>query len=463
MPGILSRAEASLIARQQWTQGFKRTRIRPSYDGLGLANVPALILQWLGADKDGFAATTLPPLQPQLLGDELVTKAWEQWLNAGAINHVIFLILDGLGYDQLQDLIANGDTPNLAQACSSPQAFFMPITSVFPSTTTVALTSAATATSPAQHGILATSMYLRELGSIVDFIAWRPKISPTNAPLLDTQLNPDTFVPVPNIYLRLEQTGVNTEIVNYHAFKQSSISRYTSVGSKAGKDGFHGYLTPQQGFVQLRDTLGVKPSAERISTQVGPKSFTYMYVPNVDASAHRHAPLSPHYRAEIIGIDFALEREILQPLQGREDTVLILIADHGQRVTNKEQILWLNDHPGITDHLFVPPTGSSQARYLHVKHHREAQVINYIENYLDDDFMVISTDTACQLGLFGLADIPPYSRDRIGDLIVFPRDEWSCFHSFPPVSLEDRKNVNAGLHGGLSRAEMLIPFLAYRF
>lgn len=466
MSGIYTHAEQTLMARQQWSQGFRQPRVRPSYDGLGLANVPALILQWLNPEGNEFLPETLPPLQPQLLGSEVVSSAWEKWLQGGAINHVIFIILDGLGYDQLQELKRSGDTPNLDHACSSEQAFFMPITSVFPSTTTAALTSAANAYSPGQHGIVGTSMYLRELGSVVNFIGWRPGVAPTNTPYPDSQLNPDNFIPQPNMYLRLEKAEVQAEIINYHIFKQSSISRYTTVGSKAGLDGFHGYLTPQQGFAQLRD---------RILHSTAPRSFTYMYVPNIDASSHRYAPLSDYYRAEISSLDFALQRELLQPLTGRNDTVLILVADHGQRATNVDQILWLNEHPTINDNLFVPPTGSSQGRYLHVKHNQETKVIEYIQKHLDDDFMVISQAQAIELGLFANPGepLPQNSCDRIGDLIMIPRDEWSCFHSMSPQTPETqtpetqtpeyKRKVNLGLHGGLTRAEMLIPFLAYRF
>jgi len=46
--------------------------------------------------------------------------------------------------------------------------------------------------------------------------------------------------------------------------------------------------------------------------------------------------------------------------------------------------------------------------------------------------------------------------DRIGDLILMPRNDWACFQ-------EEHYPIIARVHGGLSRAEMLIPSLTYRF
>ncbi|BDA66740.1 alkaline phosphatase family protein [Calothrix sp. PCC 7716] len=455
MVDIFATAEQALITRQELPAAFGANKVRPSYDGLGLANIAALPIHWLCPQAPTLSEQpALPPFNPSLLGIDAVTQAWENWLSQAPINHVVLLVLDAFGYDQLQSLITNNVVPGFANACSSDKAFFMPATTVFPSTTVTALTSAATAYATAQHGVTSTTAYLREIGALVSLLGWRPYTAPTSASYTDEQLNPDKLVTVPNIYLRMEKAGIDVGIVNYRGFKNTSISRYTTVGSEAGKEKYTGYLTYADGFAQLRDRI--------LTSYDNGKSFTYIYVPNIDSAAHRYAPLSPYYQAQVATIDFALKRELLDPLTGRGDVVLLVTADHGQCPTDPEKVLWLHEHPELIKLLWTPAvTGEGRARFLHVKKGAEDAVKAYINSHFDDNFLLVSKPEAIALGLFGLPNqaLSLESNDRVGDFILVPRHDWVCYQS-----LDGEKWMpNAGVHGGLSRAEMLIPFLAYRF
>jgi Type I phosphodiesterase / nucleotide pyrophosphatase len=445
-------AEKALLERQKLPEAIAKGMYKPSYDGLGLGNIAALALDWLCPEAPKLSdRTALPIFNPELLGVKSVTDAWQDWQQQAPIKHVVLLILDALGYDQLQTLMSEGDTPKLAEACKKKQAFFMPATSVFPTTTVTALTSAATAYAPAQHGLIGTHVYFQEIGGAVNLIGFRPSVSPTSTPYLDNQLNPDTLIPVPNIYLRMEKAGVNVEIINYHYFKNSSISRFTSAGSSAGTDGFVGYLTAPDAFSQLRSRLLLK------QFQNHNPSFTYLYIPNIDTLAHRYQPLSPNYRAEVAAIDFSLHRELFAPLTGRSDTVLLLVADHGQIPVSPEKIIWLEKHPMLMENLFLQ-TGGSRYQYLHIRKGKEIIVADYVRENLAEKILFLWKDKAIALGLLGLSgeNISDINDERIGDAILLPKDGWVCFDG------EEGKHP-VGIHGGLSREEMLIPFLAYRF
>ncbi|AKG22672.1 alkaline phosphatase family protein [Calothrix sp. 336/3] len=455
MTPISAIAETALLHRQTLPGIFGKEAVRPSYDGLGLANIAALVPQLLIPEAvTANPQATLPAFNPSLLGIDLVTSAWQNWLNQSPINHVVMVLIDGLGYDQLQTLIVTEDAPGFVNAVAHPQAFFMPITSVYPSTTVTALTSAATAHPPAKHGIVGTNLYFSEIGSVVNLIHFCPSVAPTRSPLLDTQLNPDTLVPVANIYRTLESAGVDVKIINFHQFKQTSISRYTCSGSAAGKEGFSGYLTPADGFAQVRNSL--------LANSDRGKTFTYIYLYHIDSIAHRHGPLSPSYRAEVAAIAFALERELLKPLSGKNDTVMLLSADHGQRYCYPEKTMWLNDHPELMRMLFVPSAGETRCKFLYLKHGKEQAALNYIEKHLQDNFLAITKSEAVELGLFGLPgeSLTEASGDRMGDILLIPNHDWICRHHLPS---EEPSPYVVGIHGGLSRAEMLIPFLAYRF
>jgi hypothetical protein len=306
---------------------------------------------------------------------------------------------------------------------------------------------------PADHGITATVVYMREIGSAGNLIGYRPYIAPTPTSYLDPQLDPDALLPIPNVYRRLEEAGVAAEIVNAAALKGTSISRFTTAGSRAGQERYYGYVTPADGLARVRT---------RVTVQSAGRGFTYMYVSTVDSTAHRYGPLADSNRAEMAALDFAIRRELFEPLAGRTDTVLLLVADHGQRRSHNAHVAWLNRHPDLTRMVQAPLMGEGRAGYLYVKHGREGDVRAYLARYLAEEIQVVKKARAVELGLFGPPGRPlgPECDDRTGDLLLLPRGDWLVRQH---VTTDEPLPPYTGVHGGLTRAEMLIPFLAYRF
>jgi hypothetical protein len=453
-PELIDRAAASLLHRQRLPIDPDEAMVRPSYDGLGLANVAVTPLSWLAPTAvDDAQADLLRPFTASLYDDDEVMQAWWDWEIAAPIKHVVVLLMDGLGHDQLRVLIQEGVTPNLGHAIRAPHAFYAPITTVFPSTTTTALASLATGLAPAGHAVMGTTLYLREIGSTVNMIFHRPAVAPTPASYNDRQLNPDLLVPGPNLFRRLEAAGVHAEIVNAAQYHWSSISRYTGSGSLALKDGFNGYLTPADGLAQCRERL--------LANGDRGKTYTYCYIPSVDSTAHAYGPLAPEYRAEAAALDFSLRRELLDPLAGRPDVVLLLVADHGQVRAWPEKTLWLNDHAELMAMLAAPLTGDGRAGYIYVRPGALEATLTYVRGRLGDRVHAVTREEAVEAGLFGPSARPlsAMAADRVGDIILLPRTDWVVRQQ---LGTGERTAGFAGVHAGLSRAEMLIPFLAYR-
>src|SRR5690606_28338983 len=82
---------------------------------------------------------------PALMGDPDDLPPWVPPSVAGA-DQIVLLVLDGLGWEQLQPRLAN--LPCLAAMESAR------ITTVAPTTTATALTSIATGTPPGEHGVM---------------------------------------------------------------------------------------------------------------------------------------------------------------------------------------------------------------------------------------------------------------------------------------------------------------------
>ncbi|MEI7554705.1 nucleotide pyrophosphatase/phosphodiesterase family protein [Candidatus Chlorohelix sp.] len=440
-------AERTLMQRQQLPNFFGSQAVRPSYDGLGLTNVPALALKLLGADS-----TTVPAYNPILYNSNEISDAFEQLTKQSPINHVVVLLIDALGYDQLENQIKAGKVPNFEQMTQNPHNFYAPITSVYPSTTTTALTSVATARTPQEHGIMGTCNFFPDLGVSVNLIRFAAAFD-SSLSISEQHLNPDTLLPVPNIFTMLERKGIKTSQVNYYAYENSGISRFTTAGSKTK---YNGYYTPADAMATIRQLI------EQLPADGTQKSYTYAYIPTIDTTAHAYGPLQPNYEAELAAIDFSLNREILSRLQ-RKDVLLIITADHGQIHGLGNRIMWLNEHTVLTSALITPATGESRATYLHLRNGTEVleRTRAYIEDKFNGQVAALTRNEALDAGLFGDPQKVPSEQclDRIGDLVLCPLDNWQIRQRLKGV---DRLNFLIGVHGGLTREEMLVPFLALR-
>jgi hypothetical protein len=122
----------------------------------------------------------------------------------------------------------------------------------------------------------------------------------------------------------------------------------------------------------------------------------------------------------------------------------------------------VNDHPELAALLATPITGDGRAAYLYPKQGAVAAVIEYMERRLGEAFSVVLKEQAVSLGLFGPPGMPlaPAAADRSGDLVLVARGDWTMRQQ---LTSDPRPPGFIGVHAGLSRAEMLIPFLAYRF
>ncbi|HSV85755.1 MAG TPA: hypothetical protein VLH85_04215, partial [Levilinea sp.] len=66
-------------------------------------------------------------------------------------------------------------------------------------------------------------------------------------------------------------------------------------------------------------------------------------------------------------------------------------------------------------------------------------------------FRLVPSAQVIASGLLGTGKVYPPVYERTGDFIVFPQDNAYWWFA-------DRDNPLIGRHGGLSRAEMLVPF-----
>lgn len=401
--------------------------VAPNYGGRSIVNLPASIVNIFGG------AFHTPPLDAAILA-----------ALARGVKRVVLVIVDALGYQKLLDTLdAN---PHNGFHALGGDATLVPLTSTFPSTTTAALTALWSGYTPAEHGFMGYSLFLREYGMHAEMISFNAMATEKigREQLLAAGLEPEKFLAVPS----LPQTLMRCDVAVYNLIEQpyvkSALSRVQIRGQRETK----GFVSSSDMWVQLRAWIEQRQFE---------RALFVAYWSAVDSIAHVYGPSSETLQSEINNFAYSFEREFLRRLSpaAREGTLFLLTADHGQLDTPLPRTIYMRHYPGLCEHLLMPYTGEPRAAYLYCRNGEVDATRAYLETYLAEQCFVLDSQQALQAGLFGTGKLAPETRYRIGDLIVLPRADYILWN-------RDEPPHTIGRHGGLTAQEMLAPLLAAR-
>jgi predicted AlkP superfamily pyrophosphatase or phosphodiesterase len=343
---------------------------------------------------------------------------------------VVLFIVDGLGQWQLEKHIADGDVPNLKALMEG--GHHQVITSVFPSTTMAAVTAMHTATPPAKSGWLGYTLWLPEIGATVEMIGQINQT--THKPLEDRGF----LASVPGMYARLEKLGVQVSSVQPSGYRGSWLNDWYWQGAVQ-----YGYIT-----------ANILPSATARPLELDGRRLVVLYWADYDSVCHRHGPSSSAASDEISALDHALGRLIVRlPRDGK--TALVVTADHGQVDLRADAAVYLERDEWLRSRLLSAPGGDRVCRTLRVAPDELQAVEAHVRRYGD----VMRSAEAWEAGLFGGAPAQASFRERVGDLIVMPRDGMQLCWTFTG---KQPSRPHLGSHGALSHEEMRVPLLAAR-
>ena len=334
-----------------------------------------------------------------------------EWMPSlvGGADRVVLLLVDGLGWNQLQE------RAHVAPTISAMTGGL--ITSVAPSTTATALTSLTTGLTPGEHGLIG---YRMDMGGVVmNTLRWGDgRVD------LRREFPPRQVQPCP-------------------PFLGSSVP----VISMADKEG--------SGFTEAH-LSGVKAMGWRAASSIpvtieralaDGERFVYAYYDGVDKIAHERG-FGDYYDSELSFAD-AMVASIIERLPA--DTVLLVTADHGQVHVGGNTISLGAD---VMEHVRIQ-SGEGRFRWLHARRGREAGLLESCRRF-DDVAWVVTREQVVDEKWFG-GRVSADALRRMGDVALVP---------FAPVSFEDP--ADGGLfdlvcrHGSLTADEMLVPLLAHR-
>ena len=405
--------------------------VYPYYEGYSIANLPATIAAILGAELE----ETAPPIPSSLWSD----------LAAG-VRRIVLVLVDAVGYGTVRSL--QETIPTFHRLLRAGRLF--PLTSVFPSTTVVALTTMWTGRTPLGHGFVGTRLLLPDQGVMADMLALAPAAHKQDREsLLGWGWQPEQFVTVPSLGKQLNDQEVQTVALTYYPYLNGGLSRIFHRDAKERR----GYVGFSDLWINLREVV-VRHRAERL--------FVYAYWGEVDAMSHVYGPDAEPCRSALRHLMRGMEEDFLAslPASAREGTLFLLVADHGQVPTPADRVVYLSDHPPLREALLLPPAGEPRASFLYVQPGLEERVRSYVEEHFADRFVLVETDRALAAGLFGPERPTPTLRARLGDFLLLARDDSQLL-----LARKQRPGeppVLVGHHGSLTPGEMLVPLLMAR-
>ncbi|HXQ75140.1 MAG TPA: alkaline phosphatase family protein [Acidimicrobiales bacterium] len=339
------------------------------------------------------------------------------WLPGPArgARQVVLLVLDGLGWQQLQ---ADGaHTPTVAGGAGGP------IPSVVPTTTATALTSITTGRPPAGHGVVGYRVRVGGDGGVGDevmnVLRWR-----TDAGDMRQRRPATAFQSTPPF------GGLAVPAVTRTEFASTGFTAAHLAGAR-----LVGWSVPSTLVVELR----------RLLDEAEP--FVYAYYDGLDKVAHERG-LGEYYAQELRTVD-RLVGDIVDALP--PGAALVVTSDHGQVEVGTSARL---PGPDLLEAV-VMLSGEGRFRWLHARPGATADVAAAAEAAHGDEAWVQTREQIVDEGWFG-GPLSTEVAHRLGDVAMVAR---------APVAFLDPADTGEtrllARHGSLTPAEMYVPLLAW--
>lgn len=328
------------------------------------------------------------------------------------------VLVDGLGMSALRSEPATA--PFLTSLLSDSGS--RSITSVFPTTTSIALTSLGTGLPPGRHGVTGLVMRLPD-GRLVNTLA------------LTGQADMRSLQPHPTAFEVAEAAGVEVTRVGPRKFDGQGL---TEAGLRGGR------YAPAE-------SVGERVAEAAAAVRRGGRSLTYVYWGELDATGHRHGRGSDAWRQELGHVDRVVEQLAGELPRG---STLVVTSDHGMIDVPSENRWDVSTTPALDDGVEVV-AGDLRGVHVHTRPGAAADVLTAWREVLADDFWVLSRDDAVAAGLYGPV-VDERVRPLIGDVVAVARKDAAVVD---PRVLPDSVLSLVGLHGSVTDDELVVPLL----
>ncbi|MDP3998645.1 MAG: alkaline phosphatase family protein [bacterium] len=416
--------EIEKIIKNKTKEGF----IYPRYDGHSFYNILPTIFALFGKDLG-------KPTLPQEIYQDY----------AGRNKKLILFLIDGFGYDQFIRL--SRELPFLKNFARGGKVF--PITSIFPSTTSAALTTIHSGLSPQEHGLLEWYVYFDEIDQVIQTLPFSPlgRMQPPEM-LQMAGVDPEILFSGKTIYPKLKDEEITPYLFQEEKYLQSSYTRLVTKGAN---------------IVTWRRLTDLMSGLRQFVSGADPPFCTGVYFDGLDHQGHEFGKFSQEHLTVAQEFFEVLQKEFIEKIEPElaRDLIILLTADHGQINVDPSATTYLNDYKEVVENLAfsqnnkqILPWGSPREVFLKIKEEKVEEVFLFLQKEFKSKALVIKSREAFKQGLFGVGSPHIKFFDRIGDLLIIPFGNQTIWYEYLPGERLEFK----GCHGGLSKEEMLIPF-----
>lgn len=326
--------------------------------------------------------------------------------------HVVVVMLDGLGWHQLE--ARKGHAPFLRSILAES------ITAGFPTTTAASLALFGTGQPTGQTGMAGYTVRNPGTGALANLISWAGADDPF------------TWQPMPSLLEIAHHAGVRVTSLGKAAFAGSGLTQAVLRGGQfVGAD-------------RLADRIDVAIASAK---QPG---ISYCYWGEIDAAGHRHGWQSGEWVAALEDADRELKRLAKGLPRG---AMMVVTADHGMIDVSADARWDVAQTPQLAQDVPLV-AGEPRASHLHVTPGTAEQVAHRWQEHLGDAAVVMLKDDAVEAGIFGSTSA--LGASRIGDVVVAMTGRATVVDSRTqtPQSLQ-----LVGVHGSLTKDELDVPLL----
>ncbi len=411
--------------------------LRPLYNGYSLVNVPNTVIKILNKNSDA----------PGPILDNAIMKNIE----TSSIKKVIMILIDGLGYEMFLDSYRNSEFFSRFVE----DGMVTPLTSGFPSTTTASITTVNTGLTPQEHALPEWTLYFREIDKIIKPMPM-VTIDEKREPLRKIIENPKILYGGDTIYQKMNNAGIASYAIQSSYIAGSTYNKLLNDGGTIIP-----YTTNSDMAIKVRKTV-----------QAAKSGYIYGYLDSVDYTTHVYGPKTEESSSEITNIGSILQKDLIERTDRAtaEETLVMITADHGHARVDPEKIIYLEEDKKLAGFYElglsgkpICPSGFLRDVFFHIKENKLEEAKNYLLEKLGGKAMVLETKKAFEEGMFGIGVPNNKFFDRVGNLIAVPLQDYQIWHSKEWYDyIRGNKPHMFGMHGGLSKDEILIPLLTAR-
>lgn len=366
----------------------------PDYNN-SIVQVPNSIMRHYGAKTHHSTLRLL---------DDVLDKNYE---------NVVIMVFDGLGMSILEH--------NLKEDSFLRKNLRAAVSSVFPPTTTAALTALQSGLEPCEHAWLGWSCYFKEIDKCVDLYS-----------------NSDSFIkggaPASAEHLAMKYMGYESMAGNISEYAVNDVGLYE--------------VSPFSEYKAM--------TCEEICSHVvdlcarDGRKLIYAYHFQPDQSIHEKGCSAPEIQSMLSDFDDRLSEACAK----LDDSVVIITADHG--LTDIKR-LCIDDYPEILQCLDKHISLESRCISFFIKTGYNEKFENEFKKAFDGKFILFTHKTFLDSHLLGTGRQHPKVGDFIGDYVAVSVSEYALWYKNNEGEMKNYK----GHHAGLSEDEMEVPLIIF--